>query len=143
MSVDLTPWAAAVPEEIVSRLGAARCVLAVGHENPDADTLGATIAVATLVEVLGGRADRVCTDPVPPLYGFLPGVERFRTDPDAATPYDLLVISDCGSLDRVGAVAQRHADLFGRLPTVVIDHHASNDAVGEGTWIEPDSAATC
>ena len=38
----------------------------------------------------------VCTDPVPPLYDFLAGVERFRTDPDPDAPYDLLVISDCG-----------------------------------------------
>jgi bifunctional oligoribonuclease and PAP phosphatase NrnA len=143
VTVDLAPFTAAVPDEVVARLRAARCVVAVGHENPDADTLGATLAVATLVEALGGRADPVCTDPVPPLYHFLPGVERFRTDPDTASAYDLVVISDCGSIDRVGAVAERHSDLFARLPTIVIDHHASNDAVGEGTWIEPESAATC
>ena len=52
------------------------------------------------------RADPVCTDPVPPLYDFLDGVERFRTDPDPTAPYDLLVISDCGSLERIGEVAR-------------------------------------
>jgi bifunctional oligoribonuclease and PAP phosphatase NrnA len=132
-----------VPEAVVDRLRAARRVLAVGHENPDADTLGATLAVCMIAEHFGGVATPVCTDPVPPLYDFIPGIERFRTDPEPDIPYDLLVVSDCGSLDRVGEVAGRHADLFARLPRVVIDHHASNDAAGAADWIDPSSAATC
>ncbi len=118
-------------------------VLAVGHENPDADTLGASLAVARLVESGGGRADVVTSDPPPPLYDFLPAVTRVRTDPDPAAEYDLVVISDCGSLERVGAVGARHAALFERVPRIVIDHHASNDGTGEADWIDPRAAATC
>lgn len=143
MTIDLRPYLDAAPDAIVERLRKARHVLAVGHENPDADTLGATLAVVRIVEELGGRADAVCTDPVPKLYAFLPGVERFRTDPDASADYDLLVVSDCGSLDRIGDVRGRHPELFARLPRVVIDHHASNDATGDADWIEPAAAATC
>ena len=33
--------------------------------------------------------------------------------------------------------------LFERLPRVMIDHHASNDAAGEADWIDPAAAATC
>lgn len=142
-SVLLGPWLDEVPDAVVERLRGARRVLAVSHENPDADTLGATLGVSAIVEALGGTADAVCTDPVPGLYDFIAGVERFRTDPVPDAAYDLVVISDCGSLDRVGAVGVRHADLFARLPRVVIDHHASNDGVGEADWIEPWSAATC
>src|SRR5439155_7044811 len=80
---------------------------------------------------------------VPPLYDFLADVGRARTDPEADLDYDLLVVSDGGTLDRVGAARGRHPELFERLPRVVIDHHASNDAAGETDWIEPDSAATC
>ncbi len=142
-AVDLRPYLDAVPEVVVDRLRGARRVLAVGHENPDADTLGATLGVVRIVESLGGHADPVCTDLVPPLYGFLADVERFATDPERDADYDLLVVSDCGSLDRIGAVAARHAELFERLPRVVIDHHASNDAAGDADWIDPASAATC
>ena len=141
--VDLGPWAAAVPDAVVDRIRRSRRVLAVGHESPDADTLGATLGVCRIVEALGGSADPVCTDPVPPLYAFLPEVGRVRTDPDPHAPYDLLVVSDCGTLDRVGAVRDRHRDLFERLPRVVIDHHASNEVAGDADWIEPHSAATC
>jgi phosphoesterase RecJ-like protein len=141
--IDLTPWLVDVPDAVVARLTAARRVLAVGHENPDADTLGATLAVCRLVERGGASATAVFADPVPALYDFLPGVARARTDPDPAVDYDLLVVSDCGSLDRIGAVRGRHPELFERLPRVVIDHHASNDSVAETDWIEPRSAATC
>jgi bifunctional oligoribonuclease and PAP phosphatase NrnA len=143
MSVDLSPYLDTVPDVVVDRVRGARRVLAVAHENPDADTLGATLGVVRLVERLGGTADPVCTDPVPPLYTFLEGVERFRTDPDPTAEYDLLVLSDCATADRVGEVGVRHRELFESLPRVVIDHHASNDARGDADWIEPHAAATC
>ena len=143
MTIELGPYLDTVPDAVVERLRGARRVLAVSHENPDADTLGATLGVVRIVASLGGTADAVCTDPIPPLYDFLPEVERFRTDPDDDAPYDLLVVSDCGTLDRIGAVRGRHPELFDRLPRVVIDHHASNAAAAETDWIEPDSAATC
>ena len=141
--IDLGPWLGSVPDAVVERLNTARRVLAVGHENPDADTIGATLAVCRLVERNGGTATAVFADSVPPIYDFLTDVARARTDPDPAIDYDLLVVSDCGTLDRIGAVRDRHADLFERLPRIVIDHHASNDAIGPTDWIEPDSAATC
>jgi phosphoesterase RecJ-like protein len=143
VSVDLTPYLDAVPDIVVERVRGARRVLAVGHENPDADTLGASLAIVRLVEALGGAADPVTSDPPPPLYDFLPGVERVRSDPDTTADYDLVVISDCGSLDRVGEVGRRHAALFERVPRVVIDHHASNGGVGPADWIDPTAAATC
>ena len=141
--IDLTPWLDAVPTAVVERLTAARRVLAVGHENPDADTLGATLAICRLVERGGGVASAVFADPIPPIYDFLTDARRARTDPDPVIDYDLLVVSDCGTLDRIGDVRGRHPELFERLPRVVIDHHASNDAAGEADWIEPFSAATC
>jgi phosphoesterase RecJ-like protein len=141
--IDLSEWLDAVPASVVERLSGARRVLAVGHENPDADTIGSTLAICRLVEREGGRATAVFADPIPPLYDFLPDVDRALTDPEPDGDYDLLVVSDCGSLDRVGDVAVRNAELFARLPRIVIDHHASNTDVGTADWIEPSSAATC
>jgi phosphoesterase RecJ-like protein len=124
--ISLQPWLADVPAATLDRIRAARRVLAIGHENPDADTIGASLAIARIVEAQGGLATPVCSDPIPALYAFIPGVEAFRTDPDPAVVYDLLVISDCGGLDRIGAVRERHPDLLGGLPRVV-----------------PGAAATC
>jgi len=143
VTVDLDPYLAAVPNVVVARLASARRVLAVSHENPDADTIGAALGVAALVDAAGGASDLLCTDPIPSVYAFMAGVHRYRTDPDPDGRYDLAVILDCGSLDRIGEVGARHAELFERLPRVIIDHHASNDASGEADWIDPTAAATC
>jgi phosphoesterase RecJ-like protein len=143
-AVDLSAWAReSVPEAFLARLRSARNVVAVTHEHPDADTIGAVLGVCLLVEALGGRATAVSTDAIPPLYDFMPGLERFRTDPDPAEAYDLLVLADCATAARVGDVATRNASLFASLPRAIIDHHASNDAAGEADWIDPGAAATC
>jgi phosphoesterase RecJ-like protein len=143
MSVDLQPWLDAVPEAAANAVAAARHALVVCHENPDADTLGAAIGVAVIVERHGGRATLISTDPVPPLYDFLGGMDRFRNDPEPDGDYDLLVVCDCGTLDRVGAVRDRHRELFDRLPHVIIDHHASTTNIGQMDWVDPTAAATC
>lgn len=140
---DLVALAAGVPDAVVARLAAARTVLAVGHENPDADALGAALAVATIVTELGGRATVAVSDGVPGLYAFLPGVEAVRTDPEPGVAYDLVVLCDCGDLSRAGPIRERNADLFAATPLLTIDHHASNDGSGDLAWIEPESAATC
>jgi bifunctional oligoribonuclease and PAP phosphatase NrnA len=143
MSFDLRPWLDAVPEAAADAIAGARNALVACHENPDADTLGAALGIAAIVEAHGGRATLVCTDPVPPLYEFLVGMDRFRTDPDPSAPYDLLVVCDCGSLDRLGAVRDRHRELFERIPRVLVDHHASNTDAGPRDWVDPAAAATC
>jgi phosphoesterase RecJ-like protein len=143
-AVDLAALAReAVPAPVLARLTGARHALVVTHEHPDADTLGAALGVCLVLEACGARATAVSTDPVPPLYDFLRGMERFRTDPDPAEPYDLLVLCDCGSAERVGPVAARHPALFEGLSRVIIDHHASNAERGDADWIEPGTAATC
>jgi phosphoesterase RecJ-like protein len=143
MTIELGAWTPAVPEDVVARLRGARTVLSVGHENPDGDSLGASIAVALIVEQLGGSAHVVCGDPVPAAYAYLPDAGRVLARPEPGTPYDLIVVSDCGTLDRIGPVRDAHADLFGGLPHLIIDHHASNDHDEPGSWIDPTAAATC
>jgi bifunctional oligoribonuclease and PAP phosphatase NrnA len=143
MSVDLRPWTGDVPDAAADAIAGARNALIATHENPDADTLGAALGVAAIVERHGGRATLVSSDPVPPLYDFLPGMDRFVRDPDETAGYDLLVVCDCGSLDRLGEVRGRHPELFERLPRVLVDHHASNTDGGPRDWVDPGAAATC
>ncbi len=140
---DLSDLAELVPDAVVERLRGARAILAVAHENPDADTLGATLGVAILGAALGAHVTTVCADPPPAAYDLMPGIAGFRPEPEAAVRYDLLVISDAGPLDRTGAVFERHRDLMLGLPRVTIDHHLSSEASTPADWIDPVAAATC
>ena len=134
---------AGVPADVVARIRDARSVLTIGHENPDGDALGAALALGLAVEELGGRATPVSSDRIPPMYGFMPRVERFRQDPEPGVDYDLVIVCDSGELTRVGSVLGRHAELFERVPIVNIDHHISNSGFGTVDWIDASAAATC
>ena len=81
---ELAALAAAVPDAVVARLAAARPVLAVGHENPDADALGAALAVGLLVEARGGQATVAASDGAPALYAFSPGSRTCGPTPSRA-----------------------------------------------------------
>ncbi len=143
MSVDLGPFLDAVPDGTAASIAGARRALVLTHENPDADTIGAAIAVGVLVRSRGGRATLISTDPLPDLYRFLPGVEEFHTDPPPGDAPDLVVVCDAGSLERVGAVRDRHRSLFEGPPRLVLDHHVSSDGAGPLDWVDPGAAATC
>jgi bifunctional oligoribonuclease and PAP phosphatase NrnA len=141
--VDLSAYAAAVPDEVVAMLRGGKRVLTICHENPEADALGSALAIALIVEAGGGVATPVCADPMPAMYKFLPGMDRFRTEPDPSLDYDLLVVGDCGELERIGPVLDTHRDLFSRVPILDIDHHKSNPRFGAVDWIDSQSSATC
>ena len=134
---------ASVPAPVITTLRGAQRVMTVCHENPEADALGSALAVALAVEELGGRATPVCADAVPHMYSFMPRIERFRQDPEPDIAYDLIVVGDCGDLERIGPVLGRNAELFGRVPIVNIDHHVSNVGFGAVDWIDATAAATC
>ena len=143
MPADLGALASMVPDLIAKRLASARTVLAVGHEHPDADALGAAIAIGRIVTARGGTATIASSDPVPALYRFLPGVAEVLTDPDPALAYDLVVLCDCADAARAGSIVGRHPDLFAATPAIVLDHHASSEPAGELTWVDQGAAATC
>jgi phosphoesterase RecJ-like protein len=134
---------AAVPAELVSRLRAAQRVLTVCHRDPEADALGSALGMALALETLGAQTTALCADPVPAMYDFLPELTRVRQAPDPDIDYDLIVVGDCGELERIGSVLQDHAELFGRVAIVDIDHHVSNTGFGVVDWIDPTAAATC
>ena len=133
---------AIVPAAVVERVASARNVMTVCHERPEADALGSALGVALAVEAQGGVAVPVCSDPVPAMYDFLRGMDRFRTDPGDGS-FDLIVAVDCGDLARVGSVLERRPELFRDVPIVNIDHHVSNTGFGAVDWVDPTAAAAC
>ena len=128
-------------EAVVAAIREATRVTTICHENPDADTLGAALAIATAVERLGKEAEVVAADGVPPFLAGLPGAERVRRRPELEP--DLAVVLD-GPPSRTGAVARDCGDWLSRSRIVNIDHHVSNDgAESAAAWVDAEAAATC
>lgn len=127
--------------DVAEILRGAERITAFCHENPDGDTLGAALAIATAAERLGKQAEVVSGDPPPPFLSFLPGIERVRRSP--ALEPDLAVVVDAGELSRIGVVATEQADWLARARIVNIDHHVSNPGFGVAVWVDSKAAATC
>ena len=122
-------------------LRSAQRVTAVCHENPDADTIGAAIAIRLIAERLGAQAEIVSIDGIPALFGFLPHVEEVKHRPHLEP--DLAVVCDAANLERVGRIAREEADWFSRARLLNIDHHVSSTHYGDINLVDPHAAATC
>ncbi len=128
-------------KEVVDAIRGAERITTIGHENPDADTLGAALAILMVGERLGIPTEIVMADPVPSYLLFLPRAAEVKTAPGFEP--DVAVIVDSGDLARTGTVATDHAAWLERARIVNIDHHVSNPGFGAVNLIDPDSASTC
>ena len=127
-------------KEVADILRGAERITAICHENPDADTLGAAIALALAGERLGKQVEVVSGDPPPPFTAFMPRIADVRDAPRLEP--DVAVVVD-GDLGRTGRVAAEQGDWLGRARIVNIDHHVSNPGSGIVNWVDPSAAATC
>lgn len=111
------------------------------HVNPDGDALGSLLAMHHLCRANGKRSLASWPEPfeVAPHYEFMPGLDLATPPGDLPDHPTVMVIFDCGSLQRLGelAVTAKAADSL-----VVVDHHASNDRFGTVNLVDPDAAAS-
>ncbi|GAC1451114.1 MAG: bifunctional oligoribonuclease/PAP phosphatase NrnA [Ktedonobacterales bacterium] len=119
----------------------ARRIVLLAHEHPDPDALGSALGLAHALTPLGKECVVACTDPAPPTFGFLPGIERAVTElPDER--FDLVIALDAGEFTRYGALYERHRAFFDAAPTLNLDHHVTSRGCGQVNIIDVPSAAT-
>ncbi|HET7520585.1 MAG TPA: bifunctional oligoribonuclease/PAP phosphatase NrnA [Candidatus Limnocylindria bacterium] len=128
-------------DELIEALRSARRVTALCHENPDADTIGAAVAMSLIAERLGAETEIVSADGIPPMFAYLPKIDTVRPRPELEP--DLAVVCDAATLERVGRIAQQEADWFAGARLVNVDHHISNTRYGHINVIDPHASATC
>jgi len=110
----------------------------IAHVDPDGDTIGSTLALAYALRRLGKQCTVACSDAVPGVLSFLPGVEEFGTP--QVTDHDLIITVDLSDPGRLGP-AYRHVLAIG-LPVLNIDHHVTNTGFGTANVVRSDAAAT-
>ena len=99
-----------------------RTITILSHINPDADAIGTSLGIYTLLKAYGKQVEvaNYSTD-LPGYLDFLPNFSKIKQKIEYA---DSLIIScDCGSIDRLGF------DIEGR-EIINIDHHQTNQYYG-------------
>ncbi len=116
-----------------------RSFLIAAHERPDGDAVGSVLAFYHMLRGMGKDAVVYSQDPTPANYLFLPGSDRIVYELPPVETFEVAVVLDCGSLERVGAPAARIAE----IPDLInIDHHVSNGGFGRISLIDPDASST-
>lgn len=126
---------------VADTLRGARRIASLCHQNPDADTLGAAVAVALIAERLGKEYEIVCADRPAPMYSFLPRFDEIVSEPTGRA--DVAVVCDAATLERIGPIASTHAAWLSGSEIVNIDHHVTNRGFGTANLVDATAAATC
>jgi phosphoesterase RecJ-like protein len=136
--------------KILEIIKASHNILLHCHPAPDPDSVGSALAMKLAVEQLEKKATVIAGDgPLPSDFSSFPGFAdivsknfmEISTDAAGGTLFDLFIIQDTGSLDRVSAIGKVVIPLG--MKTIVIDHHKSTIAFGnEFNLIEPSYPAT-
>ncbi len=125
----------------VELLSGAATIAVVAHVHPDADTIGAGLALALVLEKYGKRVEVGFAEPakLPESLASLPGC-HLLVGPDAMRrDVDLVVTVDVPSVKRLGGLS----DLAGPgRQLLVIDHHASNDMFGTANFVDLSADST-
>lgn len=109
------------------------------HVNPDGDGIGSSLALGEVLKMMGKEVVYYCDSPIPNQYLFLPGMDQFTRDLAGTEPCDVVIVIDCGDLERVGDISRK----IGETETVLnIDHHTTNHISGELRLVDANACAS-
>jgi phosphoesterase RecJ-like protein len=125
----------------VELLSDATTIGVIAHVHPDADTIGAGLALGLVLDKCGKQVEVSFAEPasLPESLASLPGC-RLLASPDAMRrDVDLVVTVDVPSIKRLGALSNLAA---AGAELLVIDHHASNDLFGTANFVDVSADST-
>ena len=121
----------------------AQRILIISHKNPDADSIGANLALREALENMGKTVTSTSIDPIPESCLFLRKAETYVRSFNLVD-FDLVITVDCGS-HKLMAFHETMPDLLDRqkIQLINIDHHPSNDNFGNVNIVMAQTPATC
>jgi len=114
-------------------------IAVISHERPDGDAVGSSVALRHALASLGKRAVSLSSDPIPRMYGFLPGADEIITGEELPFEPKAYISVDVSVLARMGKYADRYENASEKI---AVDHHGSNEGFGDLCYIEPHTAAS-
>lgn len=120
--------------ETAQRLKGCRDVHILIHGSPDGDCIGAGYSLQAVFRQLGIRSRVLCSDPIPPRFGFLlPAEPEEDFAPQSIVSVDVADEKLFGDLE----------DAYKGRVDLCIDHHISNLGYAGHLLLEPEAAAAC
>jgi phosphoesterase RecJ-like protein len=110
------------------------------HVQPDADTVGAGLALGLALAREGAdvQVSFSASNTLPESLRRLPGCELLVAPANVRRDADLVVTVDTPSVNRLGELAE----LIARPEVLVIDHHRSNTLYGSVNYVDPQADST-
>ena len=114
------------------------CIL--GHISPDGDCVGSVLSIKNYINTVypEKRAD-VYLEEKPHKFEYLSGYDSIITDCAVQKSYDLCIVCDCGSADRLGKFLKY---LKAAKKSFLVDHHVTNQGFCNEFVIEPEASST-
>lgn len=134
--------------QLYGRLLQATQVGIVGHQSPDGDSVGSTLAVSMFLHLIGVKNQVIHPDPVPKY--LLPLTQQksfidFQSNPNLSADYlsscDLILCLDFNAPNRCGDLAPFLDRPKSQL--VVIDHHLNPSDFADLLISQPEESSTC
>ncbi len=125
----------------VELLSGAATIAVLAHVHPDADTIGAGLALALVLDKCGKQVEVSFAAPatLPESLASLPGCHLLVSPEAVRRDVDLVVTVDVPSVKRLGGLSDLAAP--GRQ-LLVIDHHASNHLFGTANFVDLSADST-
>lgn len=113
-----------------------------GHQNPDGDSLGSTLAMASLLSNMGKQVFAFSNDKPGDDLHFLPDLINVHFGPESLPErpdFDTVILLECSDNQRGGDLSK----IFARAKTVInIDHHITGESYGDINYIQPAASST-
>ncbi len=111
-----------------------------GHIRPDGDCVGSCLGLYNYIKTwYSEKVVDIYLDPIADKFHFLSRAKEIQSTCDVKKRYDAFIYLDCGDPDRLGCGSEFHETA---KEVYCIDHHISNQLVGDNVYIRADASST-
>ena len=126
---------------IIEEIGHAKVIGITGHIRPDGDCIGSTLGLYNYLKLNMPQLDvDIYLEKPLEEFSYLAGINDIKTEPDVNKKYDVFVVLDCSSIDRIEPFISCYNN---SKKTICIDHHVSNSDFANVNLVEPNSSSAC
>ena len=123
------------------KINKANTICILGHERPDGDCIGSTLAVYNYIKnkYHDKKIVKPYLDEFSDYFNILPNADKISNDLMCAETYDLAIVVDSSSIDRLNEYKRYFEEA---RDSILIDHHENNTFPSKVSIVYPDSIAT-